>query len=491
MSDEKPTEEQTEAPTVSEPATAPEPRPGPKPLQTSFAGRTVAPGDMVVGRIVKIAGSVAFVNYGARNEGYIELGELRGEDGELVADVGSDVEAQVIETRGAVRLSYRKAQVNKVRDALRDAWKNQLPVKGRIIGINKGGFEVRVEGVRAFCPQSQVADRPPREPARLVGNEYDFMITEFAEKKSLVVSRRAFMERSKAALKESLATTYRAGDRLQGRVTQLRDFGAFVEIAEGIEGLIHVSEISHQHIKHPNERLAVGDAVEVEVKAVDVERGRVGLSMKALESDPVTEFLDGVQIGAELKGSVVRLQEFGAFVNIAPGVDGLLHVSGISAERRIEHPSQVYTVGESVTVVVEKVDRKTRKVGLVTPEVAEARKPVDVSFKVGDILKGPVKRVEPFGVFIELVGNVVGLCPNAEMATDRGTDHRRMFPVGTELEVKVLEIDKKRNRIRVSRKALIHHDEHTAFDDYKKEQSATGGTGLGTLGDLFGDLLKK
>ena len=465
----------------------PPPAAAPAPAKESGARpalpvRVVSPGDVVVGRIVKITGSVAFVDYGARNEGYIELGELRDEAGEISLSEGDEVEAEVVGTRGAVRLSYKKAKAAHVLETLKGAWKEQRPVSAKVVGLNKGGYEMRVDGVRAFCPNSQIGEHFVREPMRLVGQSFDFLITEF-DGRSVVLSRRLYLERKKAEVKDTIAVRYRSGDRLQGRVTQLREFGAFVELEEGVEGMIHISEISHQRIEHPSARLTVGDAVEVEVIKVDAERGRVGLSIKALESDPVSDFVDGLEVGATLTGTVARLQPFGAFVNIGPGVDGLLHVSGISAERRIEHPSEVYSEGDSVEVVVEKIDRRQRKIGLLTPEVAEARQPVEITVKVGDVVKGPVTRVERYGVFVEVGPKVIGLVPNAEMATARGSDHSRMFPLGTELEVKVLEVDRGRNRIRLSRKALQDHNEREAFLAHQKSQ---GVQGMGTLGDLLG-----
>ncbi len=463
-----------------------------RPRHASFSGRTTNPGDIVVAKIVKVSGAVAFVDYGARSEGYIQLSELRGDDGELVANEGDEIEAQIVETRGAVRLSYRQARAGKVLETLEAAWKAERPVDGKVAAVNKGGFEIRVEGVRAFCPTSQMSERPPREPARMVGQTYQFLITEFGGGKSLVVSRRKLLEEQKARAKDNLETLYRPGDRVQGRVTQIREFGAFVELADGIEGMIHVSEISHDRIRTPADRLNVGDAVEVEVLKVEPDRGRVALSMKSLAKDPVADFLDGLQVGAQLEGTVVRLQDFGAFVSLAPGVDGLLHISAISPDRRLNHPSEVLREGEKVAVVVEKIDRRTRKIGLMTPEAAEARKPVDVPVKVGDVVKGRVTKVERFGVFIEIAERVNGLIPNAEMATDRGADHMRMFPVGTELEAKVIEIDKSRGqpRIRLSRKKLLSHDEDEAVKAYKKQQKEESHS-LGTFGDLLKDFLQK
>ena len=480
----------------SRPAAVPEPAPesAPSPaskarLKASFNARTTKEGDVVVGKLVKITGSIAFVDYGARSEGYIELSELRGPDGELMHQPGDEIEVQVIATRGAVQLSYKKAQVNRAIDALRVAWKSQTPVSGKVIAVNKGGYEIRVDGVRGFCPASQMAERFIREQAREVGKTYEFRITEFHERKGLVLSRRVLLEAQREHMKSTLGERIRPGQRLQGRVTQLADFGAFVDLGDGIEGMIHVSEISHGRIDHPRQRFSEGDAVEVEVIRVEAERGRVALSTKRLESDPWTDFVTNLKVGAALKGTVVRFQEFGAFVTLAQGVDGLLHVSAITSERRIEHPSAVLEMGTEIDVIVEKIDHERKRVGLVTPEVAEARKPVDIGLKVGQVCKGKVSRVERYGVFLEIAPRVVGLIPNAEMATDRGTDHLRKFPVGTELEVKVVEIEKGRNRIRLSRKALLNNDEEQAFRDYRKEEKAP--KSLGTFGDLLKDFLDK
>lgn len=459
------------------------------PLQASFNARTVKAGDIVVGKLVKITGSIAFVDYGARSEGYIELSELKGPDGELLHQPGAEIEVEVIATRGAVQLSYKKAKANKAIDDLRAAWKAQAPVNGKVVAVNKGGYEIRVNGVRGFCPSSQMADRFIREQAREVGKTYEFRITEFDERKGLVLSRRILLEENRAAMMNTLGERVRVGDRVQGKVTQLADFGAFVDLGDGIEGMIHVSEISHTRIDHPRQRFSEGDAVEVEVIRVEPEKGRVALSTKRLESDPWSDFVGKLEIGAQLKGTVVRFQDFGAFVNIAEGVDGLLHVSAITTERRIDRPSQVLEMGAEIDVVVEKVDQNRKRVSLVTPEVAEARKPVEIGVKVGEVCKGKVSRVEKYGVFLEIAPKVVGLIPNAEMATDRGTDHLRMFPVGTELEVKVLEIEKSRNRIRLSRKALLNNDEEQAYREYRKGNKAP--ESLGTFGDLLKGFLDK
>ncbi len=458
------------------------------PLETSFNGRTPRAGDIVKGQIVKITETVAFLEFGGRSQGYLRLSELKDESGNLLVQDGDEISAKIVSARGAIELSYKQAQQGEALTALQTAWRAQTPVTGRIVNVNKGGYEIRVDGVRAFCPNSQLAMNFIQEPAREVGNEYEFMVTEFGDGKSIVVSRRALLEARRAAMRETLGDRLRVGDRVQGTVTRLQDFGAFVDLGDDIEGLIHVSEISHERVNHPSEKLSVGDAVEVEVVNIDTERGRVGLSLRRLQSDPWTDFIGAHAVGDAIRGFVVRLQDFGAFVRIAEGVEGLLHVSAITTERRIAHPREVLTEGEEIDIVIEKIEPDRRRIGLMTASVAEARRPVQIQANVGDVVRGAVTRVEGYGVFVEFEPNVVGLIPNGEMATDRNSDHRRMFPIGTELEAKILEIETNRNRIRLSRKALKENDEKEAMKEYRDKHQAPNS--LGSFGDLLKDFLK-
>ena len=447
---------------------------------------------MVSGKVVKITGSVAFIDYGARSEGYIELSELRTADGEVTHQVGDAIRGVVVSNRGAVQLSYRKAQATEVIDELKTAWRSQTAVEGQIVALNKGGFEVRVQGVRAFCPSSQISDRYLTEPAREVGKTYEFRITEFGDGRSLVVSRRALLEQTRARVKEVIGESLKVGDSIQGTVTQLRDFGVFIDIGQDIEGLCHVSELSHKRVDKPAEVVNVGDAVEVEVIRIEADKGRVALSMKSLTEDPWSTFTKSLEKGTALSGTVVRMQSFGAFVNLAPGIDGLLHVSGITTERRIEHPEEVLSLGEEVAVVVDKIEHERKRIGLLTPSVAEARKPIDMKSKKGDEVKGKVTRIERFGVFVEIEPGVVGLVPNVEMGTERGADHMKLFPVGTEFDVKIIEVDKIKKRIRLSRKALLVDDEEVAYREYRKSQKGQDESGsLGSFGDLLKDYLDK
>ena len=464
-------------------------------LETSFSGRTVNVGDRVTGKVVKITGSVAFVDFGSRSQGYIQLSEFRDAEGNLNVAEGLEVEAEVVNTRSGVELSHKKARESEVQDQLKKAWKAGESVEGRIVATNKGGFEVRVLGVRAFCPASQLAERFIKEPAREVGKTYDFKITAWSDK-GLVLSRRGLIEERRQQDNERV----KVGDRLQGRVTQLQDFGAFVDLGEGIEGMVHVSEISHARIAHPREKVNVGDAIEVEVIKLDAEKGRIGLSMKALETDPRAQinaeraqFVDGLSVGQVIEGKVERIQPFGAFVNLAPGIDGLLHVSGLSATERVNDPAEKLTAGQTVQVVIERIEKEKGRIALVTPEVWEARKPVPLTLKVGDVVKGVVKRHEKYGVFLEVAPRVQGLMPVQESATERNTEMSRAFPLETEVEVKVIEIEEgEKLRIRLSRKAMLTNEEDQAYDNWRKQaNSQPASKSMGTFGDLLKDFLKK
>lgn len=457
-------------------------------LQTSFSVRNVSEGDIVQGRVVKITGNVAFVDYGAQSEGYIELSEFKDAEGVLTIKEGDEIEAAVVETRGAIRLSSKKIKTNQILETIKTAWKAEENVQGEVVGVNKGGFEVRINGHRAFCPASQFAERFIRDTKSVVGKTYDFRIIEFGDGKSIVVSRRVLLEQEREQRRGQISDAVSVGEVRQGTVTRVVEFGAFVDLGDGLEGLIHVSEISHDRIQHPKEKLTVGEAVEVKVVRVEAERERVALSIKALAEDPWRAFAGNLKRGQRLSGKIERLQPFGAFVNLAAGVDGLLHVSAITRERRIEHPNEILTVGEEIEVVVDRVELDRKRIGLMSAEVAEHRVPPALTVKSGEVLKGKVTRVEGYGVFLEIAPRTVGLIPNGEMGTERGANHAQMFPVGTELEVKIIDIDPSRNRIRLSRKALKYHAEEEAFSEYRKQQRDNSQS-MGTFGDLLKNFL--
>ena len=234
---------------------------------------------------------------------------------------------------------------------------DKTPVTGIIAGTNKGGYEVRIDGIRAFCPNSQFgSNQANRDGNSVVGQRFEFQITEWTKKGGLVVSRRPLLEAERQRARASLSETVKSGDRLQGKVTQVKDFGIFVQLFEGVEGLVHQSEVSFNRNLKPADVVKVGEAIEVVVLRIDAETGRVGLSLKALEKDPWSDFARCSRSESKSNWHVVRTADFGVFVQLQEGVEGLLHVSAIKANERLESCEGLFETGQELEVIIESVD---------------------------------------------------------------------------------------------------------------------------------------
>jgi small subunit ribosomal protein S1 len=331
----------------------------------------------------------------------------------------------------------------------------------------------------------------------LVGQRYSFKVIELKDR-DVVLSRRAFLEAEAAKKADETRERLFVGAQLEGTVTSLRDFGAFVDLG-GLEGLIHVSELGYGRVTHPKDVLTVGQQVKVEVVRIDaVKEGerneRIGLSMKALQQDPWQQAVAQLKEGDKIKGKVVRLQAFGAFVEIIPGVDGLVHISALGAPKRIAHPSEVVSVGDEIECVVENLDPEQKRIGLrrftgeeATAPSAKPAREVKVSGppKVGDLVEATVDKVEPFGLFVRFA-NGRGLIPNVEMGTPKGADHRKLFPVGTVFKAAIIEIDGT-GRLKLSKSGAEQAEERAEYRAFMKDhqKSSGAGKGFGTLGDLL------
>ena len=477
-------------------------------------------GEKVTAKIFQLGAETVFATIG-RHEAMIDLDELKDAEGILRHGVGDEIEAFVMETgaKGIV-LSRKLSKGAASLSMLVDAKSSGLPVEGIVISVNKGGLEVAVGDVRAFCPSSQVDVRPVKLDD-LVGQRLTFRVTEVKEK-NVVLSRRALVEEENKAKAAELKKTLSVGKVLKGRVVNVQAFGAFVDLG-GLEGLIPVSELSHTRIGHPSEVVEVGNEVEVEIiRLEDAEpnspdkskrKDRVTLSMRSRLEDPFKKMLETAKEGAQLKGKVVRLQPFGAFVELAPGVDGLIHISAMS-ERRIAHPRDVLKVGDEVEVKVEKIDENEKRIGLrlvkdgvaigdgvsssgsapaeetgpvgaTEVKVVRAPKP-----KRGAIVTGKVNRVEPFGVFIEWDG-FTGMIPASETGTERGTDLKRTFPMGKELKAEVIELNG--DKLKLSITQAQRSEERADLNAWKAEQAkkVTSSGGFNSLADKLKGLTLK
>lgn len=462
--------------------------------------RKILPGDTVSGKVIKITKDTIFVDLEGKSEGIADIQEFLDKDGSLVIKQGDWVEMRVASTRDGIHLTKgMKVQVADALGILREARENLIPVEGRVTKAIKGGFEIDLSGIRAFCPLGQIDLRFCEKPEEHVGKKYPFRIMEIKEKgKNIVVSRRVIIEEEQKKKSEETLAMLKTGLECEGKVTKLTDFSAFVDIG-GIEGMIHVSEISHVRIKHPSETLKSGQDVRVKVMKIEQDKDghpKIALSMKALEPDPWEKGL-GFQEGEIIRGRISRLTDFGAFVEVAPGVDGLVHISEISYEK-VSHPNKFLREGDVVDVLVMGIDHETRRISLSIKDAMFKKRIVEdqegsdkVSLEVGQILKGIVEDNKSYGLFIRLpqLGTKIrGLLPIGELGDSEKGDIKKKFPRGKEIKVEIVSIDEK-GRIRLSQKVIEEREDRKDYGEFLEKGGK--GTELGTLGDIFKNLKLK
>ena len=459
-------------------------------------GEDVEQGDLVSGKIVAISGEYAFIDLGGKTEGIMELQDLRDGDGNVTKSVGDLLKnVFVVSTRGGeVRLSLKLGASIRDVDGILSAKETGLPVQGRVTGTNKGGYEVRIGNKRAFCPISQMETGFTEDPEIHVNQVYDFKVIEADEKGKRIVVSRAALQREKAIeLKEELLAGIDSGLILDGTVRSVQDYGAFVDIG-GVEGLVHVSELSWKRVEHPSEVLNVGDQVQVKVLSVKkTDKGeRISLSVREVEPHPWIQVGTHFVEGESYDGTVTRLAEFGAFVEIGPGVEGLIHVSEMSWERRINHANEVLEQGQKVRVYLKSIDHERKRIALSLKALEDNPwAGVREKYPVGSKVTGKVEKVENFGVFVELEAGVTALLPASESNTGQGTNLRREFKIGAELTATVLNVEPNRRRISLSLKSAAEAEGRADMQAYFKEQKESQQSGFGTLGDLFANRLKK
>jgi small subunit ribosomal protein S1 len=335
-------------------------------------------GEVVRGRVISVGATTAFVAVGGKAEAAIDVGEFRDQQtGAVTLKEGDEIEATVVDDgarSGSIVLKRVAGRGGHLPGELEQAFANRIPVEGVVTGEVKGGYSVQIGGVRAFCPGSQI-DRRRVEGKSYVGERLRFRITKLeAGGRNVVLSRRQLLEEEAAARAAETWETLREGAVVTGTVTSLRDFGAFVDLG-GVEGLVHVSEIGHARVTNAADVLHVGQQVEVQVVKLETDaRGtrRIGLSMRALAPDPWESARERFPVGTHTRGRVRRLEQFGAFVELAPGLDGLVHVSRMVLDRRISHPRQVVSLDDEVEVTVVELDPAARRIGLSMVERARA-----------------------------------------------------------------------------------------------------------------------
>lgn len=456
-------------------------------------GPVLHSGQVVKGRIIHIGDDSVFVDVHGKGEAVMARAELEGEQGALPVAIGDEVEATVVSTEHEVRLSRKLLKGAQARQMLEIAVANGLPVEGKVTGVVKGGYEVVVAGLRAFCPFSQIDVRRVESPDVFFNQVLEFRVARYADNgRNIVLSRRRLLEEHAARAAEEARKKIVPDAVVSGTVASLADFGAFIDLG-GVQGLVPLSEISHSRLAKPADRLQVGEPVTVKVLKIDEQKGKVTLSLKALEGDPWAPVTAGqLRERQIISGRIARAMDFGIFVELLPGVDGLLHMSEVPRHQQGQLKEAAASQAE-IAVMVLSIDPHKRRIALaLAPEgLAPGEHAEESKLAVGSVVTGTVERVEPFGLFVRLGPGQTGLVPNAEMGTPRGTDHRKDFAPGTEVKVVILAIEEGGKRIRLSRSKALAHEEQTETQSYMRETAQKSGRFGVSLGDLLKQSRKK
>ncbi len=428
-------------------------------------------GELLRGQIVSISGDDAFVSYGGPSEAVMATAELDG------LEVGDNVEGTVIQTSPEIRISRKMARGKASLVQLRQMYENRLPVEGKVSARNKGGFDVNVSGLRAFCPLSQIALGKIDNPDAFVGQTYEFRVTELSDDgRRVVVSRAALMKEQAAAKADETRKAIAPGAELTGTVKTITLFGAFVDLG-GIDGLLHVSEMSRRRVTDPKEVVSVGQEVRVKVIKIENDGKRISLSMKDQEPDPWADVADRYPAGAAFNGKIVRSTDFGLFVEVEPGIDGLVHYSQLPFGMKQGDPS--IAIGTQVTGWIREVDPSKKRLSLSLREVATTDPWENISqrYPVGKVVEGTVDHGGAPGVFIQLEPGLTGLVPNSEITVPPGADPSKAFEAGTKLVVRVMSVDPQRKRISLSHeaaKAAAEREEYTKFAEERGDSGSEG-----------------
>jgi len=417
------------------------------------------PGTIVSGIVVDIKSDVVVINAGLKSEGIVPIEQFRNERGELEVAIGDEVKVALDSLEngfGETMLSREKAKRSLVWDELEEAQKANATVTGRISGKVKGGFTVDIKDVRAFLPGSLVDVRPVRDPVYLEGKELEFKIIKLDRKRNnVVVSRRAVVESEFSAERETLLEKLQEGAVVKGVVKNLTDYGAFVDLG-GIDGLLHITDMAWKRVRHPSEVVNVGDELEVRVLKFDRERNRVSLGLKQLGEDPWVNIARRYPTSTRLFGKVSNVTDYGCFVELEPGVEGLVHVSEMDWTNKNVNPAKLVQVGDEVQVMVLDVDEERRRISLgIKQTQSNPWETFAAIHKKNDKVRGQIKSITDFGIFVGLDGGIDGLVHLSDISWQgTGEELVRNFKKGDEVEAVVLAVDPERERISLGIKQL-------------------------------------
>jgi small subunit ribosomal protein S1 len=428
-------------------------------FEQSIANQRIRPGMILTGLVVSVGDDMVVVNVGLKSEAVIPLEQFKNERGEVEVKAGDNVEVALDameDGTGETRLSREKAKRARTWTRLEESFTKSEIVSGTITGRVKGGFTVEIDNVRAFLPGSLVDVRPVRDTAHLEGKTLEFKVIKLDQKRNnVVVSRRAVVEQEFSVERSALMDNLQEGTVLKGTVKNLTDYGAFVDLG-GIDGLLHITDMAWKRVKHPSEVVKVGDEIDVRILKFDRERSRVSLGLKQLGADPWENIARRYPPNTRVFGKVTNIADYGAFVEIEDGVEGLVHVSEMDWTNKNVNPAKVVHSGQEVEVMVLDVDEERRRISLGLKQCKQNPwKEFSENFNRGDKVSGQIKSITDFGVFIGLAGNIDGLVHLSDLSWDvAGEEAVRNYQKGQQVEAMVLSIDPERERISLGIKQL-------------------------------------
>jgi small subunit ribosomal protein S1 len=449
-------------------------------FEQSLANQRIRPGMILQGLVVDVGPDVVIVNVGLKSEAVIPLEQFKNERGEVEVQAGEQVEValdSVEDGTGETRLSREKAKRARTWTRLEQAFNAGEIVTGIISGRVKGGFTVEIDHVRAFLPGSLVDVRPVRDTAYLEGKPLEFKVIKLDQKRNnVVVSRRAVVEQEFSAERSALMDNLQEGAVVRGSVKNLTDYGAFVDLG-GIDGLLHITDMAWKRVKHPSEVVKVGDEIDVRILKFDRERSRVSLGLKQLGADPWENIARRYPPNTRVFGKVTNIADYGAFVEIEDGVEGLVHVSEMDWTNKNVNPAKVVHTGQEVEVMVLDVDEERRRISLGLKQCkANPWKEFAENYNRGDHVSGQIKSITDFGIFIGLPGNIDGLVHLSDISWDlTGEEAVRNYQKSQQVEAMVLSIDPERERISLGIKQLAK-DPFSAFIAENPKGSIVKGT---------------
>ncbi len=447
-------------------------------LNESFDIDTPDEGSVVKGRVIAIEAGQAIIDVGYKMEGRVDLKEFANPGEEPSIKVGDEVEVyldRVENARGEASISREKARREEAWDRLEKAYADEERVEGAIFGRVKGGFTVDLGGAVAFLPGSQVDVRPVRDAGPLMGLKQPFQILKMDRRRgNIVVSRRAILEESRAEQRAEVIANLTEGQVVDGVVKNITEYGAFVDLG-GVDGLLHVTDMAWRRVNHPSEILAIGETLKVQVIKINKDSHRISLGMKQLQADPWDTVGDKFPIGSVHQGRVTNITDYGAFVELEAGVEGLVHVSEMSWTKKNVHPGKIVSTSQEVEVMVLEIDEAKRRVSLGLKQTQ--RNPWEVFAEThpsGTVIEGEVKNITEFGLFIGLDGDIDGMVHLSDISWDaRGEDAIQDFRKGDVVKAVVQDVDVEKERISLSIKSLENEHMAEAVDGVKRGSVVT------------------